>query len=125
MLRNTLAVLVVAGLAGSAGLAVGTESAAAATPAGYIPVANSPSYVQPVRWVYVPGRHGPRYRSRRAGFAYYYGGYWYARPWWTINVGVPFGPVVEYAPIYGPRYPYWRPGFGFHHRGYWYRRRWW
>ena len=125
MLRNMLGALVVAGLAGSAGLATGTESAAAATAAGYIPVANPSSYVQPARWVYVPGRHGPRYAFRRPGFGYYYGGYWYARPWWTIDVGVPFGPVVEYAPIYGPRYPYWRPGFGFHHRGYWYRRRWW
>src|SRR5438105_13902830 len=81
-------------------------------------------YVHGGGWRY-SARYGPRYGYRRPGYGYYYGGYWYARPWWTIDVGVPFGPVVEYAPIYGPRYPYWRPGFGFYHRGYYYRRRWW
>ena len=121
MLRNTLAFLIVAGFTGSAGIMIGTESAAAITPAGYAPVTKSSSYLQPVRWVYVPARHGPRYRFRRPGFVYYYGGYWYPRPWWSIGIG----PVGEYPLVYGPRYSYWRPGFGFHHRGYWYRRRWW
>jgi hypothetical protein len=37
-------------------------------------------------WVYNGHRHGARYRYRRAGYGYYYGGYWYARPWWTIGV---------------------------------------
>jgi len=40
------------------------------------------------RWRYT-ARYGPRYRYRRAGYGYYYGGYWYARPWWAIGVGVP------------------------------------
>ncbi|MFL5258236.1 MAG: hypothetical protein ACJ8AS_00670 [Hyphomicrobiales bacterium] len=47
-------------------------------------------------WVYNK-RFGPRYRYRRAGYGYYYGGYWYARPWWTLG------------PAYGP---YWGPGPG-------------
>jgi hypothetical protein len=36
-------------------------------------------------WVYSSGRHGPRYRYKRAGYGYYYGGYWYRRPWWTYG----------------------------------------
>ena len=27
--------------------------------------------------------HGPRYRSRRAGYVYKYAGYWYSRKWWV------------------------------------------
>jgi len=26
--------------------------------------------------------HGHRYTHRRHGYGYYYGGYWYASPWW-------------------------------------------
>jgi len=130
MLRKTLATLLIAGLAGSAGLALGQDSAGAAT-VGYAPIA-TPSHVQPVRWVYVPARHGVRYRVRRPGFAYYYGGWWYSRPWWSVGVGpvvIGGGPVVigggpVWRPIYGPRYHYWRPGY-VHHNGWYYRHRWW
>jgi hypothetical protein len=45
-------------------------------------------------WVYNSGRHGKRYRYKRGPYAYYYGGYYYARPWWT------YGPA--YGPVYGP-----------------------
>jgi hypothetical protein len=34
------------------------------------------------KWAYHPGRHGHRYKYRRPGYGYYYGGYWYAQPWW-------------------------------------------
>jgi hypothetical protein len=74
-------------------------------------------------WRYT-ARYGPRYRYRRAGYGYYYGGYWYARPWWTVGVG----PVVVapgYIAAYGPRYRYARAGYRFYHRGYYYHRRWW
>ena len=27
--------------------------------------------------------HGPRYRTRRAGYIYKYAGYWYSRKWWV------------------------------------------
>jgi hypothetical protein len=40
------------------------------------------------RWAYNRGRHGQRYRARRAGYRYYYGGYYYAQPWWTIAPGL-------------------------------------
>jgi hypothetical protein len=45
-------------------------------------------------WKYSRHRHGQRYRARRHGFVHFYGGYWYARPWWTIQVPVP-------VPYYG------------------------
>jgi hypothetical protein len=126
MLKKTLAALIIAGLAGSAGMELGVQQASATPAAGYIPMTTtSYSHVQLVRWTYVRGRHGARYRYRRAGYGHYYGGYWYARPWWTIAVGpVVVGPGV-YRPIYGPRYRYRRAGYGFYHRGYYYRRRWW
>ena len=38
------------------------------------------------RWAYSPRRHGVRYRTKRANYVYYYNGYYYARPWWTIGV---------------------------------------
>lgn len=41
------------------------------------------------KWVYDSGRHGPRYRKRTGGYRYYYGGYYYSKPWWAVNVGVP------------------------------------
>ena len=47
-------------------------------------------------WVYNK-RYGPRYKYRRPGYGYYYGGWWYARPWWTFGPG------------WGP---YWGPGPG-------------
>jgi hypothetical protein len=31
--------------------------------------------------------HGPRYRYRYRGYNHYYGGYWYAFPWWTAGYG--------------------------------------
>jgi hypothetical protein len=75
------------------------------------------------RVVYSARVYGPRYRYRRAGYGYYYGGYWYARPWWTVGVAAPV--VVYNARLYGPRYRYHRAGYGFYHGGYYYRRRWW
>jgi hypothetical protein len=122
MLRKTLAALIIAGVASSAGIELGGQPAAAAMPTGYTPMTTKiSSPVQTVAFVYVRGKHGARYRYRRAGYGYHYGGYWYARPWWTIGVG----PVVVGGPVYGPRYRYRRAGYGYYHRGYWYRRRWW
>ncbi|WP_137389682.1 hypothetical protein [Rhodoligotrophos defluvii] len=36
---------------------------------------------------YSVSRYGPRYKVRRPGYGYYYGGYWYSRPWWTAFPG--------------------------------------
>ena len=41
------------------------------------------------------GAHYPRYRHRRRGYGYYYGGWWYASPWWT------------YGGYYGESCTYW------------------
>jgi hypothetical protein len=38
-------------------------------------------------WVYSSHRHGARYRHKHGTFVYYYGGYYYARPWWRICIG--------------------------------------
>jgi hypothetical protein len=125
MLKHALAVLLIAGFAGSAGMEIGVPSAAAAVPVVSAPAAKMSSpLVQPVRWVYVDKKYGPRYRYRRPGYGYYYGGWWYPRPWWTVAVG----PVVVgpgYIPAYGPRYRYLRPGYHYYHKGYYYHRRWW
>jgi hypothetical protein len=123
MLRKTLVALIVTGFVSSAGIEVGTNSVAAAVPAGYSPMTTTANAnIQPVAWVYVKGKHGARYKHKRGGYGYYYGGWWYARPWWTIGVG----PVAVYTPgLYGPRYKYKRAGYGYYHKGYWYRKKWW
>jgi hypothetical protein len=38
-------------------------------------------------------RHGPRYSYRRPGFHYYYGGHYYASPWW-VGPSIGFGITV-------------------------------
>ncbi len=41
------------------------------------------------------GAHYPRHRHRQRGFAYLYGGWWYAYPWWEEYY--PSGASCEYA----------------------------
>jgi hypothetical protein len=41
------------------------------------------------------GEHHPRHRYRQRGFAYFYGGWWYAYPWWEEYY--PSGASCEYA----------------------------
>jgi len=41
-------------------------------------------------------RHGQRYSYRRPGYTHFYGGYWYASPWWLGAAIIP--PVVPYMP---------------------------
>jgi hypothetical protein len=40
------------------------------------------------RWSWNRHHHGKRYRYKRPGFAYYYGGYWYPRPYWRSEPGI-------------------------------------
>ena len=64
------------------------------------------------RWVYKLKIHGPRFAYRHGIYRYYYGGWWYPRPWWAgpragPDVAVSVGPTV-FDP--GNRYqgePYW------------------
>jgi hypothetical protein len=128
MLKKTLAAVMLAAFAGSAGLEYASLPAAAATAAGNLPLAiTSDSSVQYVAWVYAPRKHGPRYRYKRPGFVYFYNGYYYSRPWWTIGIGpAPVPGAFVYVPgKYGPRYKIRRPGYGYYYGGYWYRRPWW
>jgi hypothetical protein len=115
MLKKTLAALLVAACAGTAGLEYSSGPAQAAMPTGKLPLTVSEDAgVQNVAWVYVPRRHGPRYRYRRPGYAYHYGGWWYPRPYWRA------GPMW-----YGPRYRFRRPGYAYYYGGWWYPRPWW
>jgi len=38
-------------------------------------------------WVYDSHRYGKRFRHRHGTYVYYYGGWYYPRPWWTIRIG--------------------------------------
>ena len=42
-------------------------------------------------WIYSRAKHGPRFRVKRPGYTYYYGGYYYARPWWTPGINLCIG----------------------------------
>src|SRR5262245_29790298 len=46
-------------------------------------------------------RDGDRRRYRDARYRYFYGGYYYASPWWQVGVGVP-GVVVGIPTPWGP-----------------------
>jgi hypothetical protein len=39
-------------------------------------------------WRYNSRKHGKRYRARHPGYTYYYGGYWYPRPFWRFEPGI-------------------------------------
>lgn len=41
--------------------------------------------------------HGPRYRYRRSGYPYFYGGYYYSVPWWTFGFAVTPAPRRHYG----------------------------
>ena len=52
------------------------------------PIATN-SDVQTVSWKYIPSRHGKRFHHKTAKYHFYYGGYWYASPFW-----LQLGPVT-------------------------------
>jgi len=61
-------------------------------------------------WVYNRRVHGPRFGYRHGRYRYYYGGWWYPRPWWAVGPGV----GIAVAPGYGYAYPgyvYGAPGY--------------
>jgi hypothetical protein len=127
MLRKSMAAVLLAAFAGMTGLEYAALPAAAATPVGNVSLAiKSDTNIQPAAWVYVQRKHGARFRYKRPGYGYYYGGYWYARPWWTIGVAPAPGVAFVYVPgRHGPRYRAKRAGYGYYYGGYWYRRPWW
>ena len=50
------------------------------------------------RWVYNPRIHGHRFAYRNGTHRYFYGGWWYAQPWWGSAPAVVIEPgytVVE------------------------------
>jgi hypothetical protein len=102
MLRKTLAAATVAVIAGafgagatSAGMPIGNPTPLTVKSDSNIQLAHvvkkkvvikKKKGVRTKTWVYSSKRHGPRYRYRTSTHAHYYGGYYYARPWWTIGV---------------------------------------
>jgi hypothetical protein len=48
------------------------------------------------------GKNYRRFRGRRPGYTYYYGGWWYSFPWWIATA-----PYYYEAPVYGDRCDYW------------------
>jgi hypothetical protein len=104
---------VAAGLIGGAMLLFGTAPASAATlpsPAFAATGATATvEYVDTRRYDrkhvrYDRYRHGYRYSHARRGYRHYYGGYFYASPWWLAPT-LSFGLVMpQYAPQYAPQY---------------------
>ncbi|MBL8894521.1 MAG: hypothetical protein JNJ53_07965 [Rhizobiales bacterium] len=122
MLRKTVVAVVVAAVAGIAGVEYASAPASAAVPYAPLPsqLVTGDSNVQNVAWVYVKGKHGNRYMYKRPGYGFYYGGWWYAKPWWKV------GPTWVYVPTkHGYRYKYARPGYGYKYGGWYYKRPWW
>jgi hypothetical protein len=121
MLKKSIAAMSLAAFIGTVGLEFAAVPASAAV--GYIPAPalQADVNIQPAAWVYVKGKHGNRYVKKRPGYGYYYGGYYYAKPWWKS------GPTVWiYDPgRYGPRYKVKRGGYGYYYKGYYYRKPWW
>jgi hypothetical protein len=102
MVKNAAAAAVMA-FAGAAVLSAVPASAASIATGVALPALEKPSAITlvigrnyPYRWYYT----GPRLRYRHGPFIYYFGGWWYPRPWWH-------GPGEAYAR---------RPGT---YRGYW------
>jgi hypothetical protein len=55
----------------------------------------------------VLGAHHRRYRHRRRGYTYFYGGWWYASPWWLSS-------YIDYdywSDVCASRWGYYTPGY--------------
>jgi hypothetical protein len=48
------------------------------------------TYNKHKKWVYSE-KYGHRYRHKRHGYAYYYEGWWYPRPYWRPGVSIHLG----------------------------------
>jgi hypothetical protein len=99
MLRKNLAAVVVAAAVGTTGICIGTATAMPISSNLPDTVKSDPNLIlihkgkkghthKKKKWVYSSGRHGPRYRGRRAGYVYFYDGWWYQRPWWQVDPGI-------------------------------------
>ena len=80
------------------GLVVGVSSISSAAPItapSGVELLSQAQSVLPVEQIrhrkYRRHRHGRRHRSRRRGHRHYYGGYWYAYPWWLHTVPRRYG----------------------------------
>jgi hypothetical protein len=96
--------------------------------------------------------HGSRFVRPHGAYRYFYGGYYYATPWWTFEPGVAInvapayaaGPTYAYRPqhhvrkvittrkvvvydrhVHGPRFAYRHGPYRYFHAGYYYATPWW
>lgn len=75
---------------------------------GGLPLArHAPTYARPGAAGFHAGSHYPRHRHRGRGFVYYYGGWWYAYPWWNSYYGSYYDDCS-----YWDRRCAWRWGYG-------------
>jgi len=99
--------------------------------------------------IYDRRMHGRRFVRAHGPYRYFYGGYYYATPWWTFQPGVavnvaPAYPAYAYRPqhhvrkvitertvvtydrrVHGPRYAYRHGPYRYFHKGYYYASPWW
>ena len=123
MLRRTVAAMVVAAFAGVTGLEFAAMPANATMPTGSVPIATkSDPNIQPVAWVYAKGKHGKRFKVKTKGYPYFYGGYYYARPWWTYGAGPNW---VYVSKKHGKRFKVKAAGYPYYYGGYYYAKPWW
>jgi len=105
MLKSRLAAGAIVGLLAAIGMGLLGSTAHALTPSNPRISITKPSNLNQIAyrvmrpghrvWVYRRG-YGPRYRFRRPGFGYYYGGWRYPRPWWGYGPG--WGPGWGWGP---------------------------
>jgi hypothetical protein len=55
------------------------------------------------------GKNYRRFQSRRPGYTYFYGGWWYPFPWWIATAPYYYetAPYYYETPVYGDRCDYW------------------
>jgi len=86
MLRKTLVALTLSAFVGIVGFEAMPNAEAAVVTKKVVVKKNGHVTKKRTVWVYNARTHGPRYRYRTGAYTYYYGGYYYSRPWWTIGV---------------------------------------
>jgi hypothetical protein len=71
----------------------------------HAPVRQHTSKTYTRRRMQVVGAHHRRYRHRRHGYTYNYGGWWYASPWWL------YSDYYYWSEVCASRWGYYTPGY--------------
>ena len=73
----------------------------------HAPLRQHTSKIYTQRRMQILGAHHPRHRHRQRGYAYYYGGWWYASPWWLES----YSDYDYWSDVCGSRWGYYTPGY--------------